>query len=232
MSRSDRMTMEEAVSCIKTLLCGASCDIALDSVFEKYREAVDMAIEALTTKPASYQQVKTDLISRADAIEAVEDVDTRELISCNEAVKALRSLPSADAVPKHDVEIIIDEITKRTKSAEAVPHGRLIDADALMEYCSNQKTKTISNNDIARFPTVQAEAVQGWIPLSHDGMGTDFPYWRDGEWVIVTDGEKISVERIKKDAYDHFYPNGRWFELDEVVAWMPLPEPYKGGDTK
>ena len=33
-------------------------------------------------------------------------------------------------------------------------HGRLIDADALMEYCSNQKTKTIDNNDIARFPIV------------------------------------------------------------------------------
>ena len=32
---------------------------------------------------------------------------------------------------------------------------RLIDADALMEYCSNQKSKTISNNDIARFPTIE-----------------------------------------------------------------------------
>lgn len=43
-------------------------------------------------------------------------------------------------------------------------HGRLIDADALMEYCSNQKTKTISNNDIARFPTISADRLQGeWI---------------------------------------------------------------------
>ena len=74
-----------------------------------------------------------------------------------------------------------------------------------------------------------AEAVQGWIPLSHvdDGLGTDFPYERDGEWVIVTDGNTISVERIKKDAYDHFFPNGRWFELENVIAWMPLPKPYR-----
>ena len=79
---------------------------------------------------------------------------------------------------------------------------------------------------------LSAEAVQGWIPLSHDGIGTDFPYERDGEWVIVTDGKSISVERIKKDAYDHFFPNGRWFELDEVVAWMPLPKPYKGGENE
>ena len=34
------------------------------------------------------------------------------------------------------------------------PHGRLIDAEMLMEYCNNTKAKNISNNDIARFPTV------------------------------------------------------------------------------
>ena len=81
---------------------------------------------------------------------------------------------------------------------------------------------------------VSADAVQVWIPLSHydDGLGTDFPYERDGEWVIVTDGKTISVERIKKDAYDHFFPNGRWFELEDVIAWMPLQKAYgimKGG---
>lgn len=34
----------------------------------------------------------------------------------------------------------------------------LISRSALMEYCSNQKSKSIDNNDIARFPS--AEAVQ------------------------------------------------------------------------
>ncbi len=33
-------------------------------------------------------------------------------------------------------------------------HGRLIDADALMEYCQNGKSKAIDCNDIARFPTI------------------------------------------------------------------------------
>jgi hypothetical protein len=32
--------------------------------------------------------------------------------------------------------------------------SRLIDADALMDYCNNQKDKTIDANDIARFPTI------------------------------------------------------------------------------
>lgn len=35
---------------------------------------------------------------------------------------------------------------------------RLIDADALCEYANNQKDKTISANDIMRFPTVQPDA--------------------------------------------------------------------------
>ena len=71
-----------------------------------------------------------------------------------------------------------------------------------------------------------------WIPLKYNDdekvTHTNFPNELDGSWVIVTDGKRISVERIKKDVPDdHFFPAGRWFELNEVVAWMPLPEPYK-----
>jgi len=74
-----------------------------------------------------------------------------------------------------------------------------------------------------------------WIPLTWEDehkIVSDFPDDMDGTWVIVTDGKSISVERIKKDAYDHFFPSGRWFELDEVKAWMPLPESYKENETK
>ena len=59
-----------------------------------------------------------------------------------------------------------------------------------------------------------------WIPVNER-----LP--RDGAWNIFTDGKNISVERYKADAIDHFFPNGRWFQLDDVIAWMPLPEPYK-----
>ena len=84
-------------------------------------------------------------------------------------------------------------------------------------------------------PSVSAERVGEWIPLIHETeMTTNFPWERDGQWVIVTDGKTISVERIKKDAYDHFFPGGRWFELEHTTAWMPLPQPYgakmKGGN--
>ena len=50
----------------------------------------------------------------------------------------------------------------------------------------------------------------------------------DGTWNLFTNGKSMSVERYKYDAIDHFFPPGRWFELEDAVAWMPLPEPYKG----
>lgn len=75
------------------------------------------------------------------------------------------------------------------------------------------------------------EPKQGWIPLKWKDEETkckcDFPVELDGNWVLVTDGKSISVERIKIDALDHFFPSGRWYELENVVAWMPLPEQYQ-----
>lgn len=59
-----------------------------------------------------------------------------------------------------------------------------------------------------------------WIPVSER-----LP--EDGYWLwSATSGE------VKKD----FYWQGHWELAEkfgyEVVAWMPLPEPYKGGDTE
>ena len=59
-----------------------------------------------------------------------------------------------------------------------------------------------------------------WIPVSERLPS-------DGTWNIFTDGKNISVERYKADAIDHFFPNGRWFQFEDAIAWMPLPEAYK-----
>lgn len=81
-------------------------------------------------------------------------------------------------------------------------HRRLIDADALMEYCSNQKTKTINNNDIARFPTADAvsreeydkmkEIAKSWQDEFRNAseiankLSADRPH---GEWILECDSE-------------------------------------------
>ena len=109
---------------------------------------------------------------------------------------------------------------------------RLIDADTLNFTCTADEDykcqkivdcnccpfHSITSFEIENEPTVQA--VPTWIPVSEK-----LP--KNGTWNLFTDGKNVSVERYKSDAIDHFYPNGRWFSLDEAIAWMPLPQPYK-----
>lgn len=105
---------------------------------------------------------------------------------------------------------------------------RLEDMDNVYNQLSSEDKEAI---DMAIAALKHARPKGYWIPLTWEDeykIVSDFPDDMDGKWVIVTDGKSISVERIKKDAFDHFFPAGRWFELGEVKAWMPLPEPYKG----
>ena len=58
-----------------------------------------------------------------------------------------------------------------------------------------------------------------WIPITDEMPG-------DGSWAIwCSVGGLIQVARWKTDAIDHFYPGGDLFELEDAVAWMPLPKP-------
>ena len=117
---------------------------------------------------------------------------------------------------------------------------RLIDADALMDYCNNLKDKTIDANDIARFPTAV-----GWIPfvkrpLTDDEKNThpDWCYILEGS--VPEDEEEILLYRPWKNtkgyiiAMDQYMNNGTECYLDGAgdiengMFWMKLPEPAKG----
>ena len=43
---------------------------------------------------------------------------------------------------------------------------RPIDADALMDYCNNQKDKTVDANDIARFPTTTTTTAEMQLQMA------------------------------------------------------------------
>ena len=65
-----------------------------------------------------------------------------------------------------------------------------------------------------------------WIPISEELPG-------DGEWAIWCSNDGvIEIARFKEDCYNHFYPNETSFGLEDAIAWMPLPEPYKGGEDE
>jgi len=113
---------------------------------------------------------------------------------------------------------------------------RLINADALIDYCNNQKGKTISANDIARFPTAV-----GWISVN-DRLPVEthsifFPLYGKQKWssamwkeqsdkVLVTvafkDGTKLVTTGETHDGVWHTSIS-RTLE-PEVTHWMSLPE--------
>lgn len=74
-----------------------------------------------------------------------------------------------------------------------------------------------------------AEVAQGWIPVSER-----LP--KDDKIVLVTDDEGF----VRMMSHEYIPDGGYWFTAEEsimvdeseIVAWMPLPDPYKGGDDE
>ena len=111
-------------------------------------------------------------------------------------------------------------------------HGRLIDADALMEEYEKTLVQKVSCRtafvpaDVTRLienaPTVQAEAVQGWIPCSERLPSVS------GTYITQTNKGAVCIDHYYADSHE---PNWSYYRVrSNPKYWMPLPEPYKGGD--
>ena len=97
---------------------------------------------------------------------------------------------------------------------------RLIDANALMEYCNNLKDKTIDANDIARFPTAV-----GWISVK-DRM----PEIRRAVLGRSPQYNNIWAVTVHDDGWYFWIPSHMKYEPDwygPITHWMPIPEPPK-----
>lgn len=111
--------------------------------------------------------------------------------------------------------------------------SRLIDADALKEYFfrpySNEES--YSNIDISRIiddqPTINSSAQpeQRWIPVSERLPIND-------DWVIVTINDESGDTPYKYSDFGWYLEAAKCWIIDaqqrkDVIAWMPLPAPFK-----
>ena len=75
-------------------------------------------------------------------------------------------------------------------------------------------------------------SAQQWIPCTPETMPKE-----SGQYIITVKYKHFSDEY--EDIYsehghwdgkkwDTFY-FGHWGDVEDIIAWMPLPEPYKGG---
>ena len=83
---------------------------------------------------------------------------------------------------------------------------------------------------IEELPSAQPEQkTDEWIPISKETNPT-----KSG-WYLVTSHENATIENKLFTVIAEFNAtNGMWYDIDEptdmYLRWMPLPEPYRGGD--
>lgn len=101
----------------------------------------------------------------------------------------------------------------------------LISRQRAIEVMRKAKDKSEAHRMLVQLPTVQPE--QRWIPCSERLPEIN-------KVVLVTDGEVCWVcslfeSQDIEDGLCQWEDNyGHWHEFETWVAWMPLPEPYKG----
>ncbi len=131
---------------------------------------------------------------------------------------------------------LFKELVEERKSA--APHGRLIDADALIK-----RATTYANDNEGWSCTSQADAdfveyvnkqptvtIDKWIPCSErlpEDTGRYLVFYKlmsDTPWITV-----MNYGRIDDDPKKVFYSyDSEYGEIpyDNIIAWMPLPEAY------
>lgn len=116
---------------------------------------------------------------------------------------------------------------------------RAIDGDALRKKLLEELHKRsmqgfgkglmIANSCVVNAPTIEPEP--HWIPCSER---LPFAEYGEGDNVLATcghrDGENTSIRWIRTLYFNGgcwCYPTGETYD-QKVLAWMPLPEPWRG----
>ena len=92
----------------------------------------------------------------------------------------------------------------------------LIDRQAAIDALSTPHGILYSIRTVEGLPSVQPE--RKWIPV------TERPPEKQGEYLVTTDGSHNEVIDIA------LFMSDGWHKASTILAWMPLPEAYKGGE--
>lgn len=169
-----------------------------------------------------------DLIRRADAIEAVR-LETGEhgRLDRGDILDIIYALPSADAVSREDYHNLLmasNDIDRALREYQAKEEFASAEAD-VGEYADR----------LWEIAYKRGKAEAEWIPCSErlpkeDGKylvfyeGTIIGSWIEIMWYGEPEMPNVDVSG------KHFYrSDSEWGDIiyDEVLAWMPLPKPYR-----
>lgn len=79
-----------------------------------------------------------------------------------------------------------------------------------------------------------------WIPCSERvpelhrvDMESEGEYYMISDSVIITDGERVSISEYEIDDEDcRGWLAHDFEEIEDVIAWMPIPEPHRQGEEE
>lgn len=129
--------------------------------------------------------------------------DERDIPILEAAIKAMKTEPCGDVISR---QAVLDKAKywiamQETKTGFIEKRGYFVDAD-----------------DIKALPSVQPE--QRWIPVSERLPESD-------EDVLVTNGIGTYVGWIDPTDNGWRVDSKSKYFMDDILAWMPLPEPFK-----
>ena len=186
----------------------------------------------------------TDLIRRADAIDATwkEPAYTDAINVLTEVRERIKALPSAEAVS-------MEEHIKELNDLAVEWKAKFVKAEKITDKIYDEAMAKVANECKECKERLQnlrpsAEAVHGWIPVEEQPPA--FPCL-----VCDANGNQPSVPlgivTITDEEHGEWHIDGRLWNTkiffkgewcsqtgygNRIIAWMPLPKPYKGGDTE
>ena len=111
-----------------------------------------------------------------------------------------------------------DKTEKQFQESEDLDVG-----DWILHRIFVQNMSDIDRQTILNLPS--AQPVQ-WIPCNWHRDNENLPEECKSVLICIVDGNKIFVDVSYRTDYNRWERYGRV----DVIAWMPLPEPYKGGE--
>lgn len=203
------MTNEEAAKILYTVLSFGRCDCQKEEI----EECLKMAIKALEQQPC-----EDDCISRYDVLTNLR-LNWRLYESAEDAIKmSIYDVSNMDSInPKQaKAEIEKEESAKDCISrAGALRHRHLIYDDDGIGY------SVVRVDEIMALPSVTPHP--RWIPVSErlPEEETDVLICnRNGDIALSRGSYSTEVEN------DFIWYTSGW-RFGKVIAWMPLPKPYK-----
>lgn len=166
-----------------------------------------------------------------DCMEAAESVLGEDELPAAQPATSCSEIPngSDDTISRQMALDALDEQIEQCNKALG-----LFDISPKDEYAIKVERASLEayKEQLENIPAAQPEQkTDEWIPISKETNPT-----KSG-WYLVTVHEDVTNDNERFTGMAEFNAtNGMWYDIDEptdmYLRWMPLPEPYRGGDSE